>query len=439
MSIIQKNIIREISYRKSVASSVLSKITGFFLQILALPIAANSLGVYEFALFTGMLAVSGWISLANLGLGPELIARTAKYRRNNNLISELASTAIWLVFKISIIVTIVFLIFIYFGPVEMLFNSQYSSEIGKIKIGLTVLAILYLIQSMLSVVEYVQAGLQEQYKQSVWSAIANLLALIAIISASNNSITAVYMILFLNGTQVFFRIINSYFFNKKHKKIRISSDSCSSGLEVLLLKSGLWFSLASGVANFVFHVVPVIIAGKYFSPESAAEMSVVMNLVIIFSGVASIINMPLWAAVADGEIHNDWNWIRAAYKKAAIGVFGLSLGFILVFAIAGQDIFKEWYQGLLSPDYVLILTACIYGGFLIWDNLNIAFLVGLSEVKSISTLMMIKAVLATIGVFLSVILNSFELIFIMLIIASAISTAFFFPVKIYKIIRIRAG
>jgi O-antigen/teichoic acid export membrane protein len=391
--------LRSKRFRYAVATSLSSKITTAALQIIALPIAAISLGVHGFALYSMLTAAVGWLALSNLGIGPTLIVKLATAHVYGKIEEErsIFSSAFFSVLTISSAVFLIVIFSVWTLPVQNIFGPLYVSDVQTIKWGLTTLASMFLIQSLLSLFESAQAGYQEQYIQNLFATVSSIPCILAILAIARLSPTPVSMILALNVPIVLFRIGNTVYVLLRHSHVFPSFKSFRWSLCKELLRSGSIYSLAGGVGNFFAHVLPVILIGRTFNAEISSAFAATMNAIILISGVLSMVSAPLWPAIADSVARGDGGWARKAYRRLLWAVMSFGLITFLFLCLRGEWLFHVWFKGEINPSRSLILAAGLYFVTLCWEVAHFTILVGLKRIEIASVLVCVRAVLGVIA------------------------------------------
>jgi O-antigen/teichoic acid export membrane protein len=422
--------LRSANFRNAIASSLASKITTVALQIIAMPIAAISLGSHGFALYAMLTAAVGWLSLSNLGIGPTLIVRLAAAHIHGDLDTErsIFSSAFFPAFVISAVVSLTGLLVIWMFPIHNIFGPLYITDEYTIRWGLTALVSMFFMQTNLSLFESAQAGYQEQYIQNIISAVSSVPCILAVLILAKRSPTPVDLILALHVPVVLFRCGNAALIIWRHPHIFPSITAFRWTLSKKLVKSGSIFSLAGGLGNFLAHILPVILVGRAFSSDVAAAFAATMNAIILASGVISMLSTPLWPAIADSVARGDRDWAQRAYRRLlwSVMIFGLLTAFFL--AARGDWLFHVWFKGQINPSQSLILAAALYFLASCWEVAHFTILVGLHKIAVASLLVFIRALLGIIVILVFLKMGNEANTFIIMFIAIVVID--FIPLRI---------
>jgi O-antigen/teichoic acid export membrane protein len=409
-------------FRYAVATSLLSKVITLAVQVIALPIAAISLGVHGFSLYALLTAAVGWLTLSNLGIGPILVVKLAATHVHGDFKEEshIFSSAFFITLIVSALVSFFAILAVWLLPVQNIFGPLYVSDLLTIKWGLTVLTVLFFLQSNISLFESAQAGYQQQYVQNLIAVVSGLPCLLAVWIVSQNNPTPVSLILALNMPLVIMRFVNVGLIVFRQPHIFPSLNSFRWSICKNLVQNGITFSLAGGLGNFLAHILPVILVGRSFSADVSASFAVTMNAIILASGVIGMLLRPLWPAVADSVARGDREWAKIAYKRLLKSVMAFGFFVALFLIVYGEWMFRIWFHGKINPSYWLIVSAGFYFVVLCWESLHFSIMVGLHKVSIASILMCARSILGVSATIMLLDKGSEALPFMMMIISIAV-------------------
>lgn len=382
------------NFRYAVVSSVASKLTTVAVQIIAIPMAALSLGAHEFALYAMLIAAVGWLTLSNLGIGPTLVVRLAKAHVYGSISEEshIFSSAFFPTLIISAAVSLSALSVLWILPINAIFGPLYINDLSTIKNGLTALICLFFLQANISLFESAQAGYQKQYVANIFAAISSLPCILAVFIISKVNPTPVNIILALNVPVIIFKLINAVWIMRRYPHIIPSLLNFRWSISKNLLKNGIIFSLAGGIGNFLAHILPVIIIGRLFASNVSASFSATMNVIILASGITSMLANPLWPAISSSVAQGDHDWAKRAYRRLLWVVMTFGLLVALFLGLKGEWLFKIWFKGEINPSNELLMAAGLYFVALCWESAHFSILIGLHQIKIASILICMRSI-----------------------------------------------
>jgi len=387
------------NFRYAVASSMASKITTVAVQIIAIPLAALSLGAHEFALYAMLMAAVGWLTLSNLGIGPTLVVKLAAAHVHGSISEEgqIFSSAFFPALLISAVVSLSAMFALWVLPVGSIFGQLYINDLPTIRMGLTVLICIFFFQTNISLFESAQAGYQRQYIANILAAVSSLPCILAIYIISKINPTPVDIILALNIPVIIFKFGNVVWIMWRSPHIIPSLVNFRWDICKGLVKNGMIFSLAGGFGNFLAHILPVIIIGRRFASDISASFSATMNVIILVSGVIAMLATPLWPAISESVARGDRDWGKRAYRRLLWSIMTFGFFVALFLGVGGEWLFSIWFKGEIIPSQRLLLAAGFYFVALCWESAHFSILIGLHKIKVASILMCIRSIVGVVA------------------------------------------
>lgn len=374
--------LRERRLKYAIATSLGSKVTTAIIQIAALPMALVALGPHHFVLYAMLAAAVGWLGLVNIGVGPPLTVMMSEAAAAGDRVQEqrLFSSALFPVALVVLTTSLGVVIALRVIPTDGVFGAAYVADRPTIIAGLSILAAIFLAQTLVSVVEAAQLGYQEQYRLNAMAIGGNLASAAAIVGVVTVSPTVVGMIAAVSVPPLLFRIANAAGVMWHRPYLRPKLAAVSRDVSRRLVGSGVAFSLATGVGNFLCHQFPVVLMGNRLPSDEAASFAVTMNALLIAAGMVSMVTVSLWPAISDGMARGERAWVeRAAQRTLHYSVgYGLLVG--AVFAVFGRLVFRLWFGAAIDVGPALSSALGLYFFLLMWENAYFAVLIGMKDI-----------------------------------------------------------
>jgi len=388
---------RERRLKYAIGTSLGSKISTAIVQILAFPIAIRALGEAQFVLYAMLGSAIGWIGLINVGVGPPLTVRMSEAQAAGDRLRQrqLLSSAFFPVLLLVLATGVTLAITFRFVAPAALFGPRYAADRGTIEAGVWLLAMILLAQTLLSVVEAAQLGHQEQHHFNAMAMGGNLTSAAAIVLVAVFAPTVVGMVAAVGVPPVCFRIANAVWFMRGRPYLRPTLGGMSWDLCRALLSTGLVFSLASGVGNFLCHQLPIVLLGRWRPLAEASSLAVALNALVLAAGMVASVAMPLWPAISDGMARGEWAWVQRAYRRILAYSAGYGAVGGAVFAIVGDRLFTLWYGPSVNVSPALCAALGLYFFLLMWENAHFAVLIGVNWIGLPSVLYLCRSVAAT--------------------------------------------
>jgi O-antigen/teichoic acid export membrane protein len=191
-----------------------------------------------------------------------------------------------------------------------------------------------------------------------------------------------------------FRVGNAVWFMRGRPYLRPAPGAVSWDLCRALLATGLVFSLASGVGNFLCHQLPIVLLGLWLPLAEASSFAVSLNALVVGAGMVASVATPLWPAISDGMARGDRAWVARAYRH--ILAYSLGYGALggVIFATLGGTVFRLWYGPSVEVSPALCAALGLYFFLLMWENAHFAVLIGVHWIGLPSVLYLCRSVAA---------------------------------------------
>jgi O-antigen/teichoic acid export membrane protein len=366
----------------AIVTSLGSKVSTAIIQIAALPLALAALGQQQFVLYAMLASAVGWLGLVNIGVGPPLTVMMSEAAAAGDHVQQqrLFSSAVLPVALLVLTTGIAVAIALRFISTDWLFGAAYAADRPAIVAGLLILTAVFLVQTLVAVVEAAQLGYQEQYRLNAMAIGGNLAAAIAIVGVATVKPTVVGLIAAISLPPLLFRVANAahVIWHRPHLQPRAAA--VSRDVTKRLVGSGVAFSLATGFGNFLCHQLPIVLMGKRLPSDEAASFAVTVNALLIAAGMVSMVTVSLWPAISDGMARGDRAWVEQASRRTlrySIG-YGLLVG--AVFALFGRLLFRLWFGASIDVGPWLSVPLGLYFFLLMWENAYFAILIGMKEI-----------------------------------------------------------
>lgn len=379
----------------AIGTSLVAKVSGLAVVLIAFPVAVSCLGNKYFVLYSMIASLLAWISLGSIGVGPAMTVAMAAADSNSDRAQQ-ASIFSSLFFPISMIAVpsvIALFVLISLLPVQNMFGDQYYDDRPVIVSALLLLTLLFFFNAVLSVVESAQLGFQEQHYLNVRTVLANIFACCAILLMPRILPTVLGLLLALQIPTYVTRLLNAGYFFYRRSFLLPKWSKFSWSVAKPLVRTGIIFLATGTIGNFLCHYFPIIIAGRSYETDAAATFAAVMNLILLTGSVIAMVTIPMRSSISDAITRNDLQWTRKAIRNTFIGGLGFSALFGLSIVLFGQTFFRWWLGDSIVPTRPLLFAAGAYFCFMTGENLCVAVLIGDGRIAYASIICAIRAVL----------------------------------------------
>ena len=385
---------RSALFRLAIVSSAFSKICGFALQAIAIPLVYRSLGQHRYDLYLLLTGVLGTIALVQMGAGPGLTQGIAKANAagRDELEASLLRAAFRLAAAAALLGGALILFVVYLIPPDKLFGPAFSSNRGEILIDTNVCVAFVVIQVLAGVVDSALAGYQEQVFIHLGSMVANILCIGLLFIVCKNGPTILGVILVLYGVPMLARVVNLAVLSQRRPYLFRGFFKSCRGSYAVLLNVGLAF-WAIEVGGLLEQNSGNYILAHLSSTQETALFAVVYKSIVLAGAVVNTVTMPLWPAFTDAIAHRDVEWIRRSYRRIRRALTIYSFVVAAVIMIAGQWIFNYLLHIDTAGSLPLFL---ILGGYFVanvWTHLYYVTLMGMAGIWKIALVVLAENLL----------------------------------------------
>jgi O-antigen/teichoic acid export membrane protein len=387
---------REERVRLAVRTGLVSKAVALGVQAGAMPIAVRALGAERYGVFAVLAASIGWVALAGVGLNPSLTSRTSAVAARSDPEQEkrLFSTAFIAMTVVASVVAVLTAMAFLAMPVSSFFGAKYDRFAGEITSGVLA-GILFMAGSLVvGVVEAAQLGYQEQHHANAWVAVGNAGSIISLLLVAWRWPSVMGLMISLFGVPLAARAANvAWFFTKGRPYLRPHLRSFDRAVVGGLLSTGIGFVLIQ-LTSFLNQQFVVFLTGRMVGPREVASLAVIMQVLLLISGLLSMYAQPLWPALMDAAVRGDVGWVQKSYRRA-LGVPMALAGFAgLGLAVCGRWVIGAWFGMEVAPDRALQASAGVYLILACWEYLHFTILVGLQGVWRSAIVLGAKSLIA---------------------------------------------
>jgi hypothetical protein len=350
-----------------------------------------------YSLYALLISLVAWMSVANLGVGPNLSFLIARSRAlgDQSRQTRLMSSAFFPILGLALTIAVCGTWFSCRGPMSMLVGTSHSAFDTEVRACLVVLVVLATAQLLLSVAEAGQAGYQEQYKINTAGTVGSLLSLVGIGSVTIfHSRSLVAVMIALQAPVVFARAVNACMFFGKKGHLRPRLAGCASGEIRPLFAVGIMYAISVSLGSYANHQWPVVAGVRTLAPPESAGLAAVMGLFLQFFGIVSMFTFPLIPALSDAVARSDRSWqVRSELRLARWAMLYALVGCGAAI-IAGPTILNWWLVGRVVISRQLAVGAGFYFLVCVWEHVHFMLLMGRGRFVLPSLLYLARSIVA---------------------------------------------
>jgi O-antigen/teichoic acid export membrane protein len=380
--------------RLAILSSGFSKLCGFALQALAIPLLYHSLGQHRYDLYMLFAGALATIGLAQMGAGPGLTQGLAKANASGNRAREAALlAAAFRVFTATALVAGASMLFVFHNvPPERLFGPAFAADRHEIWVDGNVCVAVLALTVLAGVVDSALAGYQEQVFIHLGSAVSNIMCIGLLFVVCRHGPTLIGVIVVLYGVPMLPRAINLIVLSRRRPYLFKAFFQSSGGSYGLLLNAGVAF-WGIEIASLLEQNCGTYELAHLSSIAATALFAVAYKGVVLAGAVVSTVTVPLWPAYTDAIAHRDVGWIRRSHEKIRRALMAYSCAVAVVIVFAGQWIFTRLLHVDMTGNRLLFAILGVYFISSIWTHLLYVSLMGVENMWKIAMIVLAENLL----------------------------------------------
>ena len=355
------------SFRLIVLSNWISKILQAFLQIYTIKLLTVILGLDEYAIYTLLIALSGWIFLSDFGLGSSLQNFISQCRvKNLDYNMYVGNTVSLAIIIFGILIVLSYPVCVYMAPLY-LYKFNICVE-DKIFLLYTTTSILLLTAGS-NVVYRIYYALHKGYISNVMPTIAATITFVCLYIVmlqkdSLESFELFYSIIASILPQALISLCCLIFF--------VKTNSIKLSFEARILKE----LLRRGISFWIFALFGTLtlqadyfIASRFLNSNDIVLYNTLMKLYSFGFFMYYSIIYALWPIVNECINKNDFKQVRVyLVKYIPVGMI-LIVCFSIILYIAAPFIFSILIKNTtLNVSILLILLFCLYFLLRVWTD-----------------------------------------------------------------------
>lgn len=248
---------------------------------------------------------------------------------------------------------------------------------------LAIFVSLFLVRSVIQVVQQAQYGLQAGYVANAWTAAGNLASIGGLFLCAIHHASVPILCLVVSGLPVASGILNATWWlsTRLPKAPGQTADSPTRrSLLVAMLRTGLLFFLLQLSAQLSYGIDPLIV-NQVIGPAAVSALAIVQKPFDLLSVLLLLLLQPLWPAYREAVTTGDLPWIRSTFRRSLIASLTLATVFAILMAIAGRSLIQIWVGSKVNPAEALILAYCAAHLFSASQSPLAFFLNGLGKIR----------------------------------------------------------
>lgn len=352
---------RDRNILKNVALSFSFKGLSILLTLAIIPLSIDYIDSERYGVWITMSAMLNWINLMDVGLGNGLRNKLVEALATNNiaygqkLISTTYALVISIVFAIMLIVGLI-LPWINLPSFFNIHTVGQSELLGSIIVSFVAFCLLFILKPLTAVIMANQQASLDNFIILIGNTlgIAGIL-LLKYTTANHGSLIQLVTVFSLAPPLAY--LLGSLYIYRRFPLLTPSVQAIDLTEVKNLAGKSLQFFIIQ-IASAIVLTSNSVVISQLFGNETVTKYNVALRYFSVVMIVQTIVLTPIWSAVTEAYVKQDYNWIRSALKKLILNSLLLCLGLGLQVILA-PIVFKYWLGSQVSIDSSLLLAVAL--------------------------------------------------------------------------------
>jgi len=425
--------------KKNIYFSFLIKGLSISISFLLVPLTLHYLSVYEFGVWLTLSSIFTWINYFDIGLGNGLRNRLAEsFAAGNTKLGQIYISTTF--FILSLIVTLVFLLFLAFQPFlnwSEILNVD-PAKVADLNRVIIFSFAFFCINFLFKIIGSVYSAAQKPAVNDFISLLGSLLSLITIFILTKTTDGTLMNVAFVFSATPAIVLLIAYpiTFYGIFKGIKPKIGAIKPYYAKDLMNLGAQFFILQISGLIIFGTSNIIIS-RIMGPEQVTPYNIAFKYFSIATMAFNIIITPMWSASTDAYAKADLPWIKRS-MKAMMKVSVLSSVGVLILILSGNITYRLWIGTAVLIPFKLTFWMGVYTIVLLWSTCFSTFLFGIGKLKvQLINIAVVSCLFIPLALWLSKSLGITGIVIALCI--TNLSGAILNPIQYYKIINGKAS
>ena len=365
--------------RLAVSVSLVSKLVAAASALLVLPVVVLALGEARYAAFLGVTALVAWIGPLGFGLLPALTRALSEAAARHDPIAERRLVSFGLLLTLAMAAILLACTLWAAGHLDIarLVGTGAGVLPSEVTAGFVAAVGTVSIHFFAATSGAIRAGYQEIHWTSSWTTLANLMVVVAVFAADHFApdMAAFALALYLPITLCYLADYLLIFRSRPYlwpPLITFKADGHQlphASIKGLLRTSAVTWGVQ--LHNCVVLFASVLLVAHLSSDAETAAFGTVMRVLLLGSGLITVVIFPLVPALSDAYVRGEGAWIRLNYLRLMRLTLLFSGAVAVALVVAGPLAFRLWLHG--EVDISWPLCAGFGAFFIVWMANTAAF------------------------------------------------------------------
>ncbi len=330
--------------KRQVSYSILIQGLSIIIGMLYVPLLLNYLTQEKYGIWLTLTSILGWFSFFDIGLGNGLRNKLTEVfaKNNHNLGKKLVSTTYFFLICIFGVILVLFHISNFFLDWNLILNTKTidSRELHNLVSIVFTFFILHFIFQIISVVYLAD---QKPSASKMMATACNLFSFLIILILTRISVNGSLLLVGIVISSIpvlLFITVTLISFNTSYKNIKPSLKHVDFMASKGILDLGAKFFI-SQITYLILITTSNFFIAQFYGPAEVTIYNIAFKYFQMPIMVYSILLSPIWSAVTDAFVMNDFSWIKKTLKIFNLLSILFAIGIILMIAMSNW-IYKIW-------------------------------------------------------------------------------------------------
>jgi O-antigen/teichoic acid export membrane protein len=353
---------RDVRLVSGFLTAALNRGVRMVVPLILIPVTLAYLGADFYGLWMAVLALTGMVAFADLGLGSGLMTKLARCRAAGDVERARRYVSSSYALLTAMAAGLCALLWLLAGviPWVSIFNATGTAAASDARAVALACITAFLVNVPLALVGPVRYAYGQVVSSNVWQAAGGAAALPLALGAVHADLGAVAVVSACVGGPVLVNGVNTLWTYARALRPlapRLALVDRALTRELLGL-SGLFLVVI--IVITVADNADNLIVAHTLGLASVTAFAVPAKLFTLFGALVSLVNLPLWPAHAEALARGDVAWVRHTARRMTWLSLIVAVGVSAVLVLTGDIVLRTWVSSTLQTDPWLL------GGFALW-------------------------------------------------------------------------
>jgi O-antigen/teichoic acid export membrane protein len=385
-------------------ASVFAKAVSILVQFISVPLTIRYLGKERYGLWMTIGSLVSMLGFLDLGVGAGLVGALADAdgKQDRGLARRYVTAAVVTLSAVAVVLLLIVGAASPWLPWPRILNVDAPTVVRDGARATIVLLVCFALGMPLSIVQRVQAGLQEGFASSLWASVASLLTLAGVLLAAHYQAGLAWLVVATAGLPLVALLANAAeVFLLRRPYLRPKLSELDRAAVRRIMRQGLMFFVIQ-IAMVVGYNSDNIVINQILGPEQVTQFAVPMRL---FGFIVVLMQMalgPLWAAYGEAAARGDAAWVRRTFNRSLKLSILVSVAPALFLLTFGKPIVQIWTRGEVTPSLALLIALASWAIVMSVCTAQAMFMNGLHVVR---LQMICCSIMAVVNIAVSIVLT----------------------------------